>query len=380
MTTPIAIATLTAAFGATFPPDGGAAGDDAPAAIISWPSVPIEIVRATGFHPRFIRGAADDTPAADAHLEPGVFPSRLHQLVEAALTGRLSEAACLILPRTSDPDYKCFLYLRELVRRGVAPPLPPVLLFDLLQSHGPEVRAYDAARVRQLFETLASLTGRRASLDDLRLEIARTDTARAALRRLRALRQDSRRVSGREAVPLLGAFWQTAPERYSRLAGEAAETIAARPPLAGPRVLLTGAPIDTSILHAAIESHGALVVAESSPWGSAAAGTDVDRRGDPIAALAEKYRADALGPRTPVDAQRCWALRVLDAVDAVVVSLPPHDTVFGWDYPALRGYLESRRIPHAVLHGEPDRPLTHDDHARLQALVTAASCPEARHG
>lgn len=379
MTIPSAIATLTAAFDA-FPRDEGGPWAEAPAAVLSWPSVPIEIVRAAGLRPRFIRGSAGATPAADAHLEPGVFPNRLHQLVEAALTGRLSDAACLILPRTSDADYKCFLYLRELVRRGVAAPLPPVILFDLLQSHGPEVRAYDAARVRQLFETLAPLGGRGASLEDLRQEIVRTDSARAALRRLHALRQEPPRVTGTEVVPLLGAFWQVGPERYTRLANDAAETIAARPPLAGPRVLLTGAPIDGPTLHAAIESHGALVVAESSPWGSGAAGTDVDGGGDPIAALADKYRADALGPRTPVDVQRRWTLRALDGVEAVVVSLPPHDTVFGWDYPALRGCLESRGIPHVVLHGEPDRPLTHDDHGRLDALVTAAPCPEARHG
>jgi hypothetical protein len=379
VTTSSAIATLTAAFDTTVPSTTLAADVAASVAVISWPSVPIEIVRAAGLHPRFIRGAATATPVADAHLEPGVFPNRLHQLVEAALSGRLSHAACLILPRTSDPDYKCFLYLRELARRGVVRTLPPVLLFDLLQSHGPEVPAYDALRVRELFGTLAGLTGRRASLDELRQETARANAARAALRRLVACRREAPRLTGAAAMPLLGAFWHVAPDDYVTLASEAADTIETHSPLDGPRVLVTGAPVDGRTLHDAIESHGAIVVAEAGPWGSGGAGRDVACDGDPIAALADRCREAILGPRTPVDATRRWNERALDEVDAVVVSLPPDDTVFGWDYPALRARLASRGIPHAVLHGDPHAPLTEADGSRLRSLVTAAPGREARH-
>src|SRR4030095_14685591 len=96
------------------------------------------------------RGSSGPTPAADAHLEPGIFPNRLRRLVEDALTGRLTHAARVVIPRTSDADYKCFLYLREFVRRGVTTTLPPVVLFDLLQSRGSVAAAYDVARSRAL--------------------------------------------------------------------------------------------------------------------------------------------------------------------------------------------------------------------------------------
>src|SRR3954469_2681402 len=104
---------------------------------IAWPSVPIEIVRAAGFVPIFARGGFSATPMADAYLEPGIFPNRLRSFAEALLAGGLSSAASIVIPRTSDPDYKFFLYLRELVRLEIAPVLPAVLLFDLLQSAGP---------------------------------------------------------------------------------------------------------------------------------------------------------------------------------------------------------------------------------------------------
>jgi hypothetical protein len=352
-----------------------------PSVVASWPSVPVEIVRAAGFRAVIARGSSGPTPAADVYLEPGIFPSRLRHLVEDAITGRLSHAARIVMPRTSDADYKGFLYLRELVRRGVAPALPPTILFDLLQSGGADVRAYDAARTRALVDELSSASGRTPSAGDLRREIVRANAARAAARRVDALRRVAPRVTGTEAFRLLAAFWELEPDRYVEMANEATRRIAARPPLAGPRVLLTGAPVDGGTLHQALESHGAVVVAEVGPWGSGAAQGDVRIDDDPVAALADKYRADSIGARTPADSLRRWTDRMLDEVDAVVVSLPPDDAVFGWDYPALRDLLAARGIPHACLRGEPHHPPAPADHARLGAMVSAASrLAEARHG
>jgi hypothetical protein len=72
---------------------------------------------------------------------------------------------------------------------------------------------------------------------------------------------------------------------------------------------------------------------------------------------------------------------VLDNVDAVVLSLPPEDTAFGWDYPALRRLFEARSVPHTCLFGDPDQPLSDSDGARLDALMIAVGEKvEARHG
>jgi hypothetical protein len=343
--------------------------------------VPVEIVRGAGFRAEFARGSSEPTPAADAHLEPSVFPSRLRQLVEAALSGRLAHAACIVLPRTSDADYKCFLYLREFVRRGVAPALPPVVLFDLLQSRGSEVRAYDVACTRALCDALASVSRRTPSVDDLRREIGRANAARQAARRLMTLRRIQPRISGTEVFPLLAAFWETAPDRYVAMAGEAASAIANRQPLEGPRILLAGAPVDAPVVHHAIESHGAIVTAEVGPWGSGAAGDDVRLDDDPVAALADRYRTDTIGARTPVGTMRRWIDAMLDETDAVVLSLPPDDAVFGWDYPAIRDQLAARGIPHVCLRRDPYQALTPSEHAELDAMLAAASrLQEARHG
>jgi benzoyl-CoA reductase/2-hydroxyglutaryl-CoA dehydratase subunit BcrC/BadD/HgdB len=366
-----AIATLTAAFNGTLTTHGVLRDRDVPAVVISWPSVPIEIIRAAGLRPVIARGSVTPTPTADAHLEPNIFPSRLRSLIEAALTGHLSRAARIVIPRTSDPDYKCFLYLKEFVRLGITSTLPPILLFDLLQSRGSDVGAYDAARIRDLLDELTSVTGRRATLDDVRAEIARTNVARATAGRLLAHRRGAPKIKGVEVLPLLGAFWHMAPEDYLVLAGQAADEIERRPALKGARVVLMGAPVDSTALHDAIESRGAIVVAEVSPLGTGAAGKAVCGD-DPIAALAEKYRIDTISPRTSAGSLRDSIAHMVDEVDAVVVSLPPDDAVFGWDYPALRDLFESKRIPHIGLRGDPYRPLSTEDAAQLDKLTNAA--------
>jgi len=340
--------------------------------VVSWPSVPIELVRAAGFSPVFARGSGTATPEADRVLEPDLFPNRLRQLVEAALTGRLASVAAIVLPRSSDPDYKCFLYLRELVRRDVAPALPPILLFDLLHSDEEDARAYNADRARDLSARLASLAGRQLGQDDLRGAIASANRARAAARRLDALRTDAPRVAGADALPLLGAFWQLEPERYASLANAAAGSLARRAPLAGPHVLIAGAPVDAPALHAAIEAEGAVVVAELSPFGSCGTSADVEVSGDPFAALADHYGRESIDARMPVKALMRRLSGALEHVAAVVISLPSDDASFGWDYPRARELLAARSIPHTVLTGDSALGASSADRQRIGSLLVSA--------
>jgi hypothetical protein len=342
--------------------------------VISWPSVPVELVRAAGFMPVFARGRSTPTPAADRVLEPGLFPNRLRQLVEAGLVGRLAHVAAIVLPRASDPDYKCFLYLRELARRGIATTLPPVLLFDLLHSDETDARAYNADRARELWARLTELARGRAPADDVRGAIASGNRARAAARRLHALRTGTPRIAGTEALPLLGAFWQLEPERYAACATAAVEAIARRAPIEGPRVGMAGAPVDGATLHAAVEAAGAVVVSELSPFGGCglSADVDVDVADDPFAALARHYGRDSIDARVPINTLMPKLDALLAAVDAVVISLPPDDASFGWDYPRTRELLARHSIPHAVLTGDPAVGTMAADGERIRSLLGSA--------
>jgi benzoyl-CoA reductase/2-hydroxyglutaryl-CoA dehydratase subunit BcrC/BadD/HgdB len=375
-----AIDTLTGAFENAFARLGASPEHDAGAVVSSWPALPVEIVRACGLRLVVARASTSVTPAADAHLEAGLFPGRVRRLIEAALSGHLSRVAHVVIPRTSDADYKCFLYLREFVRGGLAAAMAPTALFDLLQSDGPHVHRHNVERTRALLDSLAVTSGHHPSNDELRDEIRVTNTARAAVRRLAALRIGAPRASGTELFPVLAAFWHVPPRDYARLANDVAEDLSDRSPLGGPRVLLAGAPADGIGLHAAIESRGAVVVDELSAWSGPGTDDDVRCDRDPVAALADAYRQRTIGPRLPTGALRGRVLRALGHVDAVAISLPEDDATFGWDYPALRQHLQARGLPHAVLRGDPHGVPTPDDGERIERLIDAASRSRALHG
>jgi benzoyl-CoA reductase/2-hydroxyglutaryl-CoA dehydratase subunit BcrC/BadD/HgdB len=376
-----AIHELRAAFEEPFWELGRDAARDRKMVVMSWPSVPVELVRATGFLPVFARGRSTPTPAADRVLEPDLFPARLRQLVEAALTERLASVAAIVLPRSSDPDYKCFLYLRELARRGIAADLPPIMLFDLLQSNDPGARAYNADRARGLSARLATLEGGQQRADDLRAAIVSANRARAAGRRLHALRKGPPRIAGTDALPLLGAFWQLQPERYAALADAAADTLAGRVPLDRRRVLVAGVPVDVADVHAAIEAEGGVVVAELSPFGACGTSSDVEIKDDPYSSLANHYGRESIGARLPVDILMHKLDDLLGAAEAVVLSQPQDDASFGWDYPRVRERLARHSIPHAVLNGDPAIGATAADRERIRSLLaTAPTRPEVHGG
>ena len=254
------------------------------------------------------------------------------------------------------------------------------LLFDLLQSNGPDVRAYDVARTRDLFDELvtprAAIRFRRRSrardCASQRGPCSGQAPAGAASRRPRV----SGRRCCRSSAPSGG--WT---RRYAALASEAADELAppaARRPACAAGRRAGGRPA----LHAAIESHGAVVVAEAGPWGSGAAGEDVRSTATRSRRSPRSIDRDAIGPRTPVARCAAGCEHLLDDVDAVVVSLPPDDTVFGWDYPALRdlagGAASAARLPVAAIRACRSTPADHERSPRWSPRRAARQ--EARHG
>lgn len=340
--------------------------------VASSPAVPVELIRAAGLVPLVLRGEARRTPVADACLEAGVFSQRIRCLVDAALSGALSEHVQLVLPRASDQDYKCFLYLREFQRLTPSVPLPPLYLLDVLQSDAAIAARYSCGRLRAWVSDLDDRTGRLTTDAEVHAAVVAANQARAAARRLVELRRGSPRVLGADAFPLLSSYWNREPLEYANAVNAAADTLSAAPPIARPRVLLAGTPVETPHVHRAMEDLGAVVVAELSPWGSSVAGVDVSVTGDPVEAIGKHYRA-AIGARLPTHLAMHACVRELDAgVDGVAFVQPRHDDVFAWDYPRCRRVLEERGVPHVVLNVDEYDMETCVDTDRVGAFVALA--------
>lgn len=310
-------------------------------------TVPWELIRAAGLFPVVLRPPRRATPAADEFMEKNVFQARIRQIFESAVSGEWGFLRAIILPRTSEQEYKLFLYLREVGREGSRDGVPPVYLYDLLHSRSAETHAYGMSRTQELKRQLEGIAGHPIKTRDLGEAVSESNAARAAVRSLLNLRQGAPRLSGTEALPLIGAYWFTGHAEFTKLATEAAGAFERRKPLPGRRLVVKGAPLDHIQLHAALESHGAIVVAEDDWWGTRSVGADISSDGDALKAIFEHYYSDAPSPRVfpPNAADRWFESRVREDVDGVVFYLPPEDYVLGWDYPRQKQFLDDLGIP-----------------------------------
>ena len=161
---------------------------------------------------------------------------------------------------------------------------------------------------------------------------------------------------------------------YARLAGHAADEAERRPPLPGPRLVLAGAWLDDQRLHAFLESHGAVVVAEDGGWGTRGAGHDIVRGTDPVVAIFEKHYRDGPSVRQFPDSGRSWLEETSGAeIDGVVFYLPPDDSVAGWDVPRERHRLDALGIPSLVIRDDVNaREFAERWHDRVSAFLQQA--------
>lgn len=337
-------------------------------------TAPWEILRAAGLRPFLLSPRKMKAPLPDRYMPDrympdrympdrympdrymeDVFSARIKAIFDFLISPQAARLSAVVIPRTSEQEHKLFLYLREVARQG-AERTPQPILYNLLHARSPEAEAYGLERTHDLKLQVERLIGRRIESEALLDAIAEGNTARQAIRELLREREGAApRLRGAEALMLIGAWYFMDRSEYAALARRALLEIQMRPPLQGPRILIRGSSLDGPDLCAAVEAHGAIVVAEDDWWGSRAAGRDIDTSMDPVRAIFEKYYFDAPSPRVfPSDFADAWFHRKATEVDGVILYLSPEDDVAGWDYPRLRSFLEDRAIPHLMLRDEPE--------------------------
>jgi benzoyl-CoA reductase/2-hydroxyglutaryl-CoA dehydratase subunit BcrC/BadD/HgdB len=315
-------------------------------------TVPWELLRAAGLHPVLLSPRRKQTPLANRYMEDA-FSERIKAIFDLLISSEGERLSAVVIPRTSEQEHKLFLYLREVARQGLEQ-TPKPILYNLLHARSPEAEAYGLGRTHDLKQQLEQLTGRPIQPDALREAIAEGNSARQAIRALLQQREGAApRLRGSEAMALIGAWYFMDRSEYALLAQETLREIEMSTPLEGPRILIKGSPQDSSEFCAAIESHGAVVVAEDDWWGSRAAGRDIETTMDPVRAIFEKYYFDAPSPRVfPDEISDAWFHSKASQVDGVIFYLPQEDDVLGWDYPRLRAFLNDRAIPHLMARSD----------------------------
>jgi benzoyl-CoA reductase/2-hydroxyglutaryl-CoA dehydratase subunit BcrC/BadD/HgdB len=278
------------------------------------------------------------------------FSPRMKAIFDFLLSSDASSISTVVIPRTSEQEHKLYLYLREVERQGLNH-APKTILYNLLHTRSETTLTYGLDRTHELKRQIEEMAGHAIEPEALKSAIIESNAARAAIRRIQALREGhAPRISGTEARALIGAWYFMDRGEHARLVREAVEEIQTRTTLHGPRILVKSVPLDNVDLSKAIEDQGAIVVAEDDWWGSRAAGDDIDKSKDPLTAIFEKCYLDSPGPRVfPSEVADAWFKGKAANVDGVIFYLPEEDDVVGWDYPRLRDYLNQRSVPNLMI-------------------------------
>jgi benzoyl-CoA reductase/2-hydroxyglutaryl-CoA dehydratase subunit BcrC/BadD/HgdB len=349
------------------------AADGFPVVGITSNTVPWELIRAAGAFPCVINPGNGNYADISSFMEEGVFEERIRAIFGAAISGELQYLSLLLIPRTSEQEYKLYLYLREVARLDPKRRIPPVYLYDMLHTRSAESYSYGLERTLCLKKRLEDLTGKPIGDSALLHAIRESNLARKAIRALLSLRMQKPRATGTESLALLSTSYFIRRDEYALLAEQAVEIIADRKALSEKRLMIMGASLNHRGLHQALEKHGAVVVAEDDWWGSRSAGGDIaDGPKDPLRAVFEKYYFDTPSPRLfPFELADAWFQQAsTDEIDGVIIYLPPEDCIAGWDYPRRRHYLDERRIPCLVVR-EDAKSISEECHQRIEAFVSS---------
>lgn len=332
-------------------------------------NIPTELITASGFRPvPLVARPVTATPRADDLLESG-YGAEFRSVVEQLLSGTADSAALVVFDRRFRDLY---YYLRETVRLGWTPGLPPLHVFDLLLTRSVDCSAYNREQLRLLAVQLER-SGGEADPARLAVAIGAANAWRASVRRVLAERR--RGVgSGAAVFRTLGAARVLDRDAHrvelDELGDAPAGATGAASPVRPRAAVFAAETLYHDQLHTAVESAGAVVVDEDSEWGSRLAGSDVDPDTDPAEALLAKYWADGTGRELrPFDARSAFLRSVVenDAPDLVVVHVPPSDTRFGWDVPAMVRLCDAAGVPVALPRSDV---LT--DHGHAEAVATVA--------
>jgi 2-hydroxyglutaryl-CoA dehydratase D-component len=255
--------------------------------------VPRELIEAAGcFALRLAPVEGVDPAEADRVLGRGV--DEAHRRVLAGLLAGAYPIDRLVVCHDSDHSVRLYTTARALELPGIE-----LWFLDLLHEARATTDAYDRARLVELADWLGAR--------DLPAAIAVANRARALGDRLAGLRRAGR-VSGADALALLGAGTALPGERYAALLEQALEELPG-PEIAATSVLLLGSGHERADVYAAIDVLGGCVVGETHAWGETLLAGRVDETGDPLDALVRHYRPRPRALPPAADVQLAWLRR-----------------------------------------------------------------------
>ena len=308
--------------------------------------VPEEIIIAADMMPAKVMGCQDGSmPYADKFLEFSFGPvwrGIFEKIMRLSDAYQMEYLAC---GATSDMNYKIYNYVVEMKRQGYMKHLPDTYYVDLELGHrDSRAQEHNDDIIRAFLRKMEDWCGRKLERADLLRGAQLCNVYRAALREFDAVRTGAEsRVTGSEALAVIGGSMFYDKEKAARLVREVAQDAAGWPVVPGARTYFTGCFQETPEVYEMIEAAGGNVIFEDHEMGSRYFDRDVDLTIDPVFGIVDRYQMRIPSGERSVPSERAaLAERLASELELAnfVVYMNVKDECWIWDYPKQRRVLE----------------------------------------
>lgn len=310
--------------------------------------VPDELILASGMMP--VQVYADPVrplKKTDTYLEFAFDPMVRGQFEKLVDGTYAQQADFLAISNSTDVIIRVYLYLREIQRQNLET-LPPMTFLDWLFTRNRLHQDRNELIVKLFMEQLEQWSGAPLTEEAIRQAMETCNADRRALRRIGALRQAAQpRISGSEALVIIGSAGFMDRQTHTRLTEAVADAAENWPVLTGKRIFVTGSAQEDTQLYDWIEGGGAVVVGEDHDWGGRSYDRDCNPDYPPVRAIVDRYMLREFSSKKAFVSQRVEALdRQVDAAgaQAVIFYSNLYEEAASWDYPSQKASLEARGI------------------------------------
>jgi benzoyl-CoA reductase/2-hydroxyglutaryl-CoA dehydratase subunit BcrC/BadD/HgdB len=249
--------------------------------------MPPELILAAGALPLRMRGVgSEDSSHADAYLS-GHVCTYVRHTINLVLEGYYDVLDGEISLNSCDHVRRC----ADVLRKKTSIPFHGFI--SVPRNPRESLYGYYKKELQKLVAEMQDHFGIHISDDDLRDAIANMNENRRRLHLLSALRrEDQPKLSGAEALSVHIASQVVPPNAFCEMADRLMKALKDRPGLASPRgrLILIGAELDEPEYVEAVESQGALVVADMLCFGERAVLDLLDEKtADPLDTIARAY-------------------------------------------------------------------------------------------
>ena len=327
--------------------------------------VPEELVLAAGMFPvRIYADPGKSLGETDKYLEYSFEPvvrAQFEKIIDGTYGSQLDYLA---ISNSTDVIIRIFLYLRELKRVEPEKPVPPITFIDWLFTRHRLHQMRDEFVIDLFKKQLEEWAGREITDEQIREAGAVLNENRRALRQMAQLRHGQEvRISGSEAMVIIGAGFFMDKKEHTALVAQVTEDAKSWPVLEGPRVFYTGANHEDLALYEKIEAAGLVIVGEDTDWGDRSYDRDYNPELPVIRGVVDRYLFREFSAKKAFVSQRVEALdREVNAAGAegVIFYTNQYDEVATWDMPKQRKSLESRGIKH-ITFGRMQWPVSRNE-------------------